>query len=130
MVKRPGSPRRPSNPFGIKPYKPPAEPKPRNRMNEGIICEAIRRKVMIAFMYRPTDRVERIAAPHVLWVTEAEGTCVFVLQKQSETGAAESSPQHFDPFKMRGLRIVDQSWTVDPSFKRHTYSNVICMVAP
>lgn len=111
-------------------YTPPKEPKPRDRNNEALICDAIRRKVMLAFTYRPTDQVERHVAPHVLWITDAEGACVFVLQKRSETGAAESSPQHFDPYKMRGLRVVEETWRVDPSFKRGSYSNVICIVAP
>lgn len=59
-------------------------------------------EVMLAFIYKPTDQLERQIAPHVLWITEAQGACVFGLQEQSETGTVESSPQHFDPFKMRG----------------------------
>lgn len=85
---------------------------------------------MLAFTYRPTDQVERYVAPHVLWITEAEGACVFVLQKRSEAGAPEASPQNFDPYKMRGLLVVEEAWQVDHSFKRASYSNVVCIVAP
>lgn len=97
-------------------------------MTEGTLCQAVKDMRLVAFRYRPTDAMERIVAPHVVWITEAEGACLFGLQLRSETGASESSPQHFDPYKLIGLRVLNETFAVDPTFKRDRYSDVICIV--
>jgi len=117
-----------SRPFGLADYKAPKEPKPRNEATEGTLCLAIREKRLVSFRYRNTDAMERIVAPHVVWITESEGACLFGVQLRSETGTAESSPQHFDPYKLIGLRVLDETFTVDHTFKRDRYNNIICIV--
>lgn len=126
----PIKPSRPGRPgaFGRDPYKEPKAAKPRNRAMEATLCQAMQGKRLAAFRYRLTDHTDRIVAPHVVWITEAEGACMFGIQLQSETGAAESSPQHFDPYKITNLRILDRTFEPDQTFKRDRYSDVICMV--
>lgn len=116
--------RSPKNPFARKP-----DPKPRSRANEAIIIDAIHRKQTITFRYRPTDRVDRVAEPHVIWVTDSDNACMFCLQVVSETGAVESDPKHLDPYQMTNIRLTGQTFTVDPVFKRDRYSNVLAIVS-
>jgi hypothetical protein len=132
MARRPKNPfapaRRAASPFAPKPYKAPKEIRPRSRANEATLCQAIREKRLVSFRYKPTDLTARIIAPHVVWLTEAESACLFGLQLQSETGAAESSPQNFDPYKMVGLTVLAETFEPDLTFKRDAYENVICIV--
>ncbi len=121
-------PKRPANPFAMKPYKAPKEDRPRNRSHETTLCQAMQQKRLVSFRYKSTDVVARIVAPHVVWITESESACLFGLQLQSETGANESSPQNFDPYKMTGLTILGETFQPDAAFKRNIYNNVVCMV--
>ena len=94
-----------------------------------MIAEAIRRQVRVGLRYRPTDAVERIVEPHVLWRTTSDNACLFCLQVVSEIGTSENDPKHLDPYQMTSIRITDEPFDVDPVFKRNIYENIIAVVA-
>jgi len=85
--------------------------------------------VKLAVRYKASDEVDRIVLPHVMWTTDEGAACLFCIQIQDENGRVESTPKNLDPYRMNAVRIVDEGWELDPTFRRSAYSDreIICM---
>lgn len=113
-------PRRTRNPFAPKKVENP--PAPRNRGLEDLLCEAIKKQLLVRLLYED-DLTHRLLGPSVVYKTTKEKICVYGIQ-------ANDGPHNFEVGKIRSAQLTETHYNPEPINRLdERYANgIICSV--
>jgi hypothetical protein len=104
---------------------------PRNWAAEATLCDAVRRRVHVELQY-DQDASYRLIAPYVVFRPEDGDVCLSCYQVTNPAKPQDGhEPRNFTVAKIKGLRLTERPFTVDPRFNRADakYRNgVLCSV--
>jgi len=104
--------------FGSKPFKAPKPVAPRNYGFEQLLCQAIRRRVLVEMRYE-RDGADRTIAPYVVFESEPNDICLSCFQISNPAKPQDGDePRNFTVGKIAALRLTEATFAIDPRFNR------------
>lgn len=104
---------------GYKPAKASKQPTPRNFGYEGMLCDAIAKRLLVSLRYED-DLQARSIAPYVVFETEASEVCLSSYQLSNPNKPHDGNePRNFTVGKIASLQITETPFGIDPRFDRN-----------